>query len=353
MTNKKDKKKDKKKANKKNIKTIEELPFVSICTPTYNRRPFIPCLIKCFENQKYPKNKIEWIIVDDGTDKIEDLVTHIPQVKYFKLDEKITLGHKRNLLHSKCTGDIIVNMDDDDYYPPERIKHAVNTLLSNEKILCVGSSEMYIYFNDIKKMYQSGPYGPNHCTAATMAYKKELLLETKYNEIQSLAEEKQFLKDYKIPLIQLDPLQTILVFSHNHNTVDKKNLIGSNNKYFKESTKQIDFFINNDDDNKEIKQFFLIDMNNKLDNYDIGKTEHKIDVINQIEEINQTRKNNNIVIGKQNKNDYTKEELILLLNNADKILLHKDNEIKNIINEFNLIKNKLLYYENKYSKHKR
>jgi glycosyltransferase involved in cell wall biosynthesis len=68
----------------KDKKKLPKMPFISVCTPTFNRRPFIPMMIKCFENQTYPKNKIEWIIVDDGTDKIEDLVIDIPQVKYFK-----------------------------------------------------------------------------------------------------------------------------------------------------------------------------------------------------------------------------------------------------------------------------
>ena len=67
----------------------EVLPFVSICTPTFNRRPFIPFMIKCFEHQTYPKERIEWIIIDDGTDPIEDLVKDIEQVKYFYYEEKI------------------------------------------------------------------------------------------------------------------------------------------------------------------------------------------------------------------------------------------------------------------------
>ena len=49
-------------------------PFVSICTPTFNRRPFIPIMFECFKNQTYPKDRMEWIIVDDGTDKIQDLI---------------------------------------------------------------------------------------------------------------------------------------------------------------------------------------------------------------------------------------------------------------------------------------
>ena len=136
------KKKDKKEKQ-------EKTPFVSICMPTFNRRPFIPIIIKCFENQTYPKDKIEWIIVDDGTDKIEDLVSHIPQVKYFKYNEKMSLGKKRNITNEKARGDIIIYMDDDDYYPPERISHAVTTLQKNPKALCAGSSTMYMYFKHI------------------------------------------------------------------------------------------------------------------------------------------------------------------------------------------------------------
>ena len=62
---------------KKNRKVSKRLPMVSVCTPTYNRRPFIPSMLKCFEHQTYPKERIEWIIIDDGTDKIDDLVKNL------------------------------------------------------------------------------------------------------------------------------------------------------------------------------------------------------------------------------------------------------------------------------------
>ena len=45
-------------------------PLVSVCTPTFNRRPFIASMIACFKHQDYPADKMEWIIIDDGTDKI-------------------------------------------------------------------------------------------------------------------------------------------------------------------------------------------------------------------------------------------------------------------------------------------
>ena len=260
----------------------KRLPFVSICTPTFNRRPFIPHIIKCIERQLYPKDKIEWIIIDDGTDKIEDLVKHIPYVKYFKYDTKLTLGKKRNISHEKSIGDIIVYMDDDDYYPPERISHAVEKLQQNPNVLCAGSSEMYIYFKHIHKMYKFGPYAPNHATAATFAFKKELLLQTTYDELACVAEEKLFLKNYTIPIVQMDPMKTILVFSHVHNSFDKKMLLtDAPNQNVTESNKTPGDFIKNKND-IDIFKYFMEDIDSALDMYEPGNPSHKPDVLNQM-----------------------------------------------------------------------
>ena len=261
-------------------------PEVSICTPTFNRRPFYDVIIKCFLSQTYPLNKMEWIIIDDGTDKIEDLVKHIPQVKYFKYDTKLSLGRKRNIMHEKASGQFIVYMDDDDYYPPDRVSHAVETLKNNPSYLIAGSSEMYIYFKHIDQMYQFGPYGPNHSTAATFAFRRELLNQTSFEDEAVLAEEKHFLKNYTIPLIQLDPLKTILVFSHIHNSFDKKELLNQpKSKYMNISNKTIHDFIKN----QYIKDFFMIHIDDILSKYDFGKVENKPEVLNKIKEINDKR----------------------------------------------------------------
>lgn len=267
---------------KKKPKSKNKEPFVSICTPTYNRRPFIKSMIKCFEHQTYPKEKMEWIIIDDGTDKIEDLVSHIPQVKYYKYDEKMVLGKKRNLMHEKSSGDIIVYMDDDDYYPPQRVSHAVNMLITHPKAMCAGASEIYIYFKHIDQMIQFGPYGPNHATAGTFAFKRELLKEHKYNDTAALAEEKSFLKDYTVPFVQLEPLKTILVFSHEHNTFDKKTLLDNRHpQYVKDSDKRVEDFIKE----KDLKHFYMNEIQGLLKDYDVGKPEMKPDVLKQMKEI--------------------------------------------------------------------
>jgi hypothetical protein len=235
---------------------------------------------------------MEWIIIDDGTDKIKDLVkgSNITQIKYYELPEKISLGAKRNLMHEKSKGSIIVYMDDDDYYPPERVAHAVEVLTANKTALCAGSSELYLYFKHIQKMYQFGPYGPTHATAGTFAFKRELLNQTRYNETACIAEEREFLKEYTIPFAQLDPMKTILVFSHAHNTFDKRRLLdNANPTYVKESDKTVDMFIQFADESK-IKRFFLKDIDEKLSKYAPGAPAMKPDVIKQTLELEEQRK---------------------------------------------------------------
>ena len=341
--------KKKNKVGKESSKTEDSknslYPKVTLCTPTFNRRPFIPFMIQCFEHQTYPKDRIEWVIIDDGTDKIGDLVSHIPQVKYFAYPEKMTLGKKRNLMHEKSTGDILVYIDDDDYYPPERISHAVITLQKNPHALCAGSSEMYIYFKHIHKMLQFGPYGPNHATAATFAFHRRLLEQTSYEETASLAEEKHFLKNYTIPFVQLDPLKSILVFSHNHNSFDKKTLLNqvANNPFIKETVKTVDDFVKEPD----IKQFFMEDIDQLLEKYQPGRPENKPDVAKQLEEMRvQREKAMQEQIKKQQEQQPPSQVSPNYLNamiNYEK----KNNELKL---ENDLLKDKVIYLEDKINK---
>ena len=277
---------NKKKQNKQN-----KMPFVSVCTPTFNRRPFIENMFQCFRNQTYPKSRIEWIIVDDGTDKIRDLVekSNIPQIRYFEVKDKMTLGSKRNYMHKFVRGTIIVYMDDDDYYPPQRIEDAVEKLEKNPQALCAGSSEIYIYFKHIKKMYKCGPYNPNHATAGTFAFKTDLLKITSYEEHAAVAEERAFLKEYTIPFVQLDPMKAILVFSHNHNTFDKRKMLDNPHPdFFRECEKTVDMFIQNKSE-RDIYNFFMNDIDDLLSNYEPGEPKMKPDVLKQIKEIEKKR----------------------------------------------------------------
>ena len=326
---------------------LKKYPLVTVCTPTFNRRPFIPIMLKCFEHQTYPKDKIEWIIIDDGTDKIEDLVTHIPQVKYLKYDTKLTLGQKRNIGNDAAQGEIIVYMDDDDYYPPERISHAVDMLKQSPKALCAGSSAMCIHFKHINKMLQFGPYGPSHSTAATFAFKKELLKQSRFDEVSSVAEERQFLKEYTVPFVQLEPNKSILVFSHSHNSFDKKELLnqGPNPHIHETSLTPADVI-----KEPEILKFFMEDIDKLLEDYEPGKPENKPDVTRQLIEIKNTREKL-IKEQMQKQVDYQNTiQKIQLLNNPQ-THQNKINELSFLLQELNIensqLKEKVKYLEDK------
>lgn len=235
-------------------------PFVSVLTPTYNRRKFIPYLIECFKHQGYPQDKMEWIILDDGTDKVGDLfaASGLKNVRYYSEDIKLNIGAKRNKLNLLAKGDIIVCMDDDDYYPPERVSHVVTRLNANPKYQLCGSSEVYMFYSDNKKIYRVGPYitnrdgTTNHGTNGTMAYRKEYFNNHKYDEAVTHAEEKSFLNNYSEPMHQLDPWKVMLVMSHSENTFDKKKL-RDNNPMFKATELKINRFIKD----KTMRDFFL------------------------------------------------------------------------------------------------
>lgn len=290
-------------------------PFVSICTPTFNRRPFITAAIECFKNQDYPKSKMEWIILDDGTDKIEDLVKDIPQVRYYKYDEQMVLGKKRNKLNSLAKGDIIVYMDDDDYQCPMRVSHSVQMLKTHPRAYCAGSSIINIYYKHINKMYEFGPYGPFHATAGTFAFRKELLKITSFDDSRALAEEKHFLKNYTIPMVQLEPKKTILVISHKHNTFDKKELLNNiNNKVVRETDKTPADFIKDEN----LLTFYIDYMDHLLDNYEQGGPNMKPEVIRQRKEIEDKRKANTpaIILSDDNGNEksFSSDDIAKMLN---------------------------------------
>jgi hypothetical protein len=150
-------------------------------------------------------------------------------------------------------------------------------LVKNPEALCAGSSEMYIYFKDSDQMIQFGPYGPNHATAGTFAFRKELLREHKYNNDACLAEEREFLKGYTVPFVQLDPMKAILVFSHRHNTFDKRTLLNDPfSNVMRVSEKTVGDFVKD----AGVAEFFM-NLETLLTAYPPGEPEMKPDVIKE------------------------------------------------------------------------
>ena len=134
-------------------------------------------------------------------------------------------------------------MDDDDYYSEERVAHCVKKLMSNPRYLVCGSSQIFMYYTDIQKIYQFGPYAPNHATNGTFAYKRKFLENHKYDETVTHAEETSFVNKYTEPMLQLDPFKVMLVMAHSENTFDKKKMRENPNPFVKLTNYKIKDFI--------------------------------------------------------------------------------------------------------------
>lgn len=228
-----------------NIPKSSEFPTVSIVTPTYNRRKFIPWIIQCIQSQTYPAERMEWLIYDDGSDPILDILTpHISNmnIRYFSNELKLNIGAKRNKLHAEARGEIIVVMDDDDYYPPERVAYAVKRLKVS-KVDIAGSTRNHLFFTDDKSIWEVGPYATNHATFGTMAFTKQYVQTHTCDESVTFAEEVQFTKKYSSPLVQLDPMKTMLVICHSQNTYNKDKIRKEPSPVVKKLTMKIQTFI--------------------------------------------------------------------------------------------------------------
>lgn len=111
-------------------KIISEKPKISCILPTCNRRQFIPLTLDNFYAQSYPNKEL--IIIDDGSQSIEDLVTGLPEVKLVTLKQRTTIGRKRNMACAHASGELIAHWDDDDWYGADRLQRQAQPILDGD-----------------------------------------------------------------------------------------------------------------------------------------------------------------------------------------------------------------------------
>ena len=218
-------------------------PKVSIITPTYNRPTFIPQLIRIYNSQTYPKDLLEFIVADDGDISVEKYFLNEPWIKYFRFEKKMSLGEKRNFLNKRAKGDIIVCMDDDDYYSPDYVKIAVKEL-NRTKCIVGGSSATFQYNMLENKIYETPKFNDNHSCNGMLCYRKAYLQTHKYESEKNWAEEKYFMNDYNERLVQFNKFGLNLVINHETNTYDRTSSIAP---YFKLTRYKLKDFIKEKD----------------------------------------------------------------------------------------------------------
>ena len=209
-------------------------PTVSIVTITQLKRfPCLEILKDIIKAQTY-KHIIEWILVEgspqeseclENASKIQGLRDefNIPII-YIEKKPGEKLGALRNKGNKACSGDITVVMDDDDYYPSERVSHAVEKLQGSTKLIA-GCSDMLIYDYTLEKLCKFKKFSENHSVNSCFAWKKKYLENHKHDESKDTGEEPSFTNNFKEPLIQLESNKTIVQSSHSSNTYNKREIL--------------------------------------------------------------------------------------------------------------------------------
>ena len=176
-------------------------PFVSVLTPTRDRRvspsthPLLsgsdlPCRPHGADHRRRWRRPYRRPHPDD------------PRIQYEALDIRVPLGTKRNRLAELAKGEILVHMDDDDYYPPDRVERAVKVLEETDAEV-VGKSELAFWDLDTRSIHQYPRIGPKHACAGTLAYRKSYWDKRKFAP-DPHTEERQFLANFDAKLVQFD-----------------------------------------------------------------------------------------------------------------------------------------------------
>lgn len=216
----------------KEIKTCSaKLPNISIITLTHNRKEFLPLMINNYLGTDYPRDKLEWIIIDDGDDNLESLINdkkeEIDNLTYHKLSNKTSIGDKRNIGVDLAKYSVIAFMDDDDVYYPRHLLLRW-AYLDFYKMECAYCTTIGCFH--IKKLISHINVPPFHIplehrvSEASLIFNKSFWEKRKFTNI-SIGEGSEFIKDRYDRCIEI-PWKEIIISLQHHKNISNRITIG-------------------------------------------------------------------------------------------------------------------------------
>ena len=216
-----------------------DCPPISVVTLFRNRRKFFHLAAHNILLTDYPKDKIEWVIVDDSDDPQDspsDLIVSFQNtntainIKYVPLvplsSGARSIGTKRNIGVEKASADIIIFMDDDDHYPITSIRRRVAWLTKGgDSTQVVGCTSIALY--DLLKGVSAVNCPPmdiplgQRISEATLAFRKSFWTERKFSDV-SMAEGESWMSGREKAFLEVPPQQIIVAFSHGKNTSSRR-----------------------------------------------------------------------------------------------------------------------------------
>jgi hypothetical protein len=171
------------------VPELKEYPSVSIITPTRNRKLFVSMMLHQVEKMDYPRDKLDWIILDDSDnmddfnyikETVQNVLSKKLSIQCIHLEGTHKISEKRNMGAEMATGSYICHIDDDDYYFPNSLKNKVSFLEHYKATKrCIGSCKLPVYnlTDDTSVIYET-----NQLPEASMVYAKSFWEEKKFKE---------------------------------------------------------------------------------------------------------------------------------------------------------------------------
>jgi hypothetical protein len=211
-------------------------PPITVVTLLYNRRRFFDLACHNIMVSDYPKDKIEWVIVEDSDDPLENASDRVQavaeksaplKVVYVPLQKRETVAEKRNLGVQRASNDIILMMDDDDHYPETSFRRRVAWLtLHSWKPKVVGCTTIACYdlirgISAVNSPPAGIPLG-QRVSEATLTFYKSWWNEVKFDPEIQVGEGESFIKGHESEFLEIPPQQIIVAFTHSKNTSHRR-----------------------------------------------------------------------------------------------------------------------------------
>lgn len=194
---------------------IDDMPSASVLTITRDRKELFEIAVSNWRRFRYTDNRLEWVIVDDSpVDQISNLLKGMKNVKYVHVPSSVPMeiAAKRNLATNYATHNILINMDDDDYYYPLSCYARVKTLVDSDA-QCIGCDSFGVYH--LRDNYDF-KITTNNLSEASMCYYRSFWEEQKFAP-HGRGESIPFLKNRRSKVLTIPHEFVFVAITHGDN----------------------------------------------------------------------------------------------------------------------------------------
>lgn len=123
----------------KNKRTTDTLPGISVVIPIRNEERFIAQTIGYMQNQDYPHEKLEILVVDGESNDntvaiVEEIAAQDPRVKLFHNPRRLSSA-ARNVGAHNATGDIVTYVDGHTYIDNDQLLRNIASTMAEQEIV--------------------------------------------------------------------------------------------------------------------------------------------------------------------------------------------------------------------------